>query len=110
MSVPTQFENVTVVCKSNIYFDGGVISHTVLFTDGTKKTIGMIRAGTYKFDTGAPELMQIIGGACRVKLAGATDWTSYATGTEFNVPGKSFFEIAVDSGLAEYVCSFLTEK
>ena len=107
MSGPTQFDDVSVVCKANVYFDGGVVSHTILFKDGTKKTIGLIRQGTYKFDTGAPELMQIVGGACRVKLAEAADWTSYATGTEFSVPGKSHFEIAVDSGIAEYVCSFL---
>ena len=107
MAGPTQFDDVSVVCKANVYFDGGVISHTIYFKDGTKKTIGSIRQGTYKFDTGAPELMQIVGGACRVKLAGAADWTPYAMGTEFNVPVKSSFEIAVDSGLAEYVCSFL---
>ncbi|MEI6231890.1 MAG: pyrimidine/purine nucleoside phosphorylase [Planctomycetota bacterium] len=107
MSSPKQFDNVSVVCKANVYFDGGVISHTILFADGTKKTIGLINKGTYKFDTGAPELMQIVGGACRVKLAGATEWTTYEAGTEFNVPGKSYFEIAVDSGIGEYVCSFL---
>ncbi len=107
MSCPKQFDNVSVVCKANVYFDGGVISHTVLFPDGSKKTLGAIRQGTYKFDTGAPELMQIVGGACRVKLAGAADWTAYPTDTEFQVPGNSSFEIAVDSGLADYVCSFL---
>lgn len=107
MSNPTQFDDVTVLTKSNVYFDGGVVSHTILFKDGSKKTLGMIRHGTYKFDTVAAELMQIVGGACRVKLAGGADWTSYATGTEFHVPAKSYFEIAVDSGFAEYVCSFL---
>ncbi len=108
MGVPTQFDDVSVVCKSNVYFDGGVISHTILLKDGTKKTLGIIRHGTYKFDTGAPELMQIVAGACRVKLAGAADWTSYASDTEFHVSGKSHFEIAVDSGFAEYICSFLS--
>lgn len=107
MSSPKQFDDVSVVCKANVYFDGGVVSHSVLFKDGTKKTIGMIRPGTYKFDTGAPELMQMIGGVSRVKLAGAANWTIYEAGTEFSVPGNSSFEIAVDSGLAEYVCSFL---
>ncbi|HLX64685.1 MAG TPA: pyrimidine/purine nucleoside phosphorylase [Planctomycetota bacterium] len=107
MANPAQFDHVTLVCKANIYFEGGVISHTILFPDGSKKTIGTIRQGDYKFNTDAPELMQIVAGACRVKLAGAADWTPHATGTEFQVPGKSSFEISVDSGIAEYVCSFL---
>jgi Protein of unknown function (DUF1255). len=33
----SQFDNVTVVKKANIYFDGKVTSRTVLFADGTKK-------------------------------------------------------------------------
>ncbi len=36
----SQFENVTVVREANIYFDGKVTSRTVIFKDGTKKTLG----------------------------------------------------------------------
>lgn len=99
-------ENATVTLKANVYFDGGVVSHTVLSADGKRRTIGLIRPGTYVFNTDAPELMEIIAGTCRVKLAGATDWKSFAAGSEFRVAGKSRFEIAVDSGLAEYLCTF----
>jgi uncharacterized protein YaiE (UPF0345 family) len=109
MAHSERFNDVSVVCKANIYFDGGVISHTVYFSDGSRKTLGLIRAGEYKFDTGAPELMQIVAGTCRVKQKGQTDWTIYGAGTEFKVPGKSLFDIAVDSGIAEYICSFLPE-
>lgn len=35
-----QFNNVTVVKKANIYFDGKVTSRTVKFEDGTYKTLG----------------------------------------------------------------------
>jgi uncharacterized protein YaiE (UPF0345 family) len=38
----TQFDHVTVVKKSNVYFGGLCISHTVQFEDGTKKTLGVI--------------------------------------------------------------------
>jgi len=102
-----QFDNVSIVCKANVYFDGKVVSHTVIFQDGSKKTIGVIYPGTYKFNTDAPERMEISAGSCRVKLAGDAEWQTYNEGSFFEVPGKSSFEIAVDEGLAEYVCSFL---
>jgi purine/pyrimidine-nucleoside phosphorylase len=101
-----QFEDVTVVCKANVYFDGKVISHTVLFKAGNKKTIGTIFPGSFTFNTGEPERMEIISGECRVRLAGEQDWRSYPAGTFFLVPGHSSFDIAVDQGLTEYICSF----
>lgn len=102
----SQFENVSVVCKANVYFDGKVVSHTVLFADASKKTIGVIYPGCYTFNTGAPERMAIVAGACRARLAGQTEWTDYSAGAFFDVPGNASFDIAVDSGIAEYICSF----
>lgn len=107
MSAPTQFTGVTVQTKANVYFDGGVISHTVVFADGSKKTLGLIRAGNYHFGTGAPERMEIVAGSCKVTLDGQTAVQTYGAGTYFDVPGKSGFTIFVESGLCEYVCSFL---
>jgi uncharacterized protein YaiE (UPF0345 family) len=104
---PTQFVGVTVVAKANIYFDGNVISHTVLFKDDTKKTLGLIRPGTYHFGTDAPERMEIVAGTCTVTIDGSTTKQEYGPGTYFDVPGKSGFTIAVTTGLCEYVCSFL---
>jgi len=106
-SVPERFENVTAVCKANVYFEGKVISHTLWFPDGSRKTIGLIFPGAYTFNTDAPERMEIVAGACRVKVAGQKEWSSYSTGAYFDVPGKSAFEIAVDNGILEYVCSFM---
>jgi len=106
MSSPTQFDNVSVISKANIYFDGKVISHTILLNDSTKKTIGLIYPGTFKFNTGAPEKMEIIAGKSSVKLSGETSWKTYEAGSFFKVPGNSFFEITVDSGITEYICSF----
>lgn len=103
---PASFKNVEVVTKANVYFDGKVVSHKVVFADGTKKTLGLIFPGTYRFDTDAPELMQITAGACRARMDGSADWTSYPAGTEFRVAGKSAFDITVESGIAEYICSF----
>ncbi len=103
---PTQFNNVSVVCKANIYFDGKVVSHTVEFADGSKKTLGLIYPGSYTFNTGAPERMDIIAGKCQVKVSGDADWKEYGEGSYFKVPGNSYFDIAVNEGVAEYICSF----
>jgi uncharacterized protein YaiE (UPF0345 family) len=106
-SLPTQFTSVTVATKANVYFDGNVVSHTVLFHDNSKKTLGLIRPGSYHFNTGAPERMEIVAGSCQVTLDGSKETRDYAAGTFFDVPGKSGFTIAVQSGLCEYICSFL---
>ena len=103
---PEKFDGVSVVAKANVYFDGKVVSHTVNFPDGSKKTIGLIYPGSYTFTTGAPEVMAIVAGACRARLKGEGDWREYGAGTFFAVPGNSAFDIAVESGIAEYVCSF----
>lgn len=101
-----QFDSVSVRCQANVYFDGKVVSHTVLFADGSKKTLGLIYPGSYTFNTDAPERMEITDGTCRARLAGKKDWSTYSQGQAFDVPGKSSFEIAVDTGIAQYICSF----
>jgi purine/pyrimidine-nucleoside phosphorylase len=106
-ALPTQFAGVTVVTKANVYFDGNVISYTVLFPGDIKKTIGVIRPGSYHFETVAPERMEILAGACRVKLDGGTLTSDYGAGTRFDVSGNSGFTIEVKAGLCEYICSFL---
>jgi len=103
---PASFANVTVTCKANVYFDGKVVSHALTDASGRKLTLGLIYPGSYIFNTGAPERMEIIAGGCRYRLAGAGDWTSCQSGSCFEVPGNSSFEIAVDGGIAEYICSF----
>ena len=107
MPQPQKLDGVSVVVKANVYFDGKVVSHTVLLPDGARKTLGLIYPGTYRFDTGAPERMEITAGSCRARLPGEKEFRSYPAGSRFDVPGKSAFEIAVDSGIAEYVCTFL---
>jgi uncharacterized protein YaiE (UPF0345 family) len=104
--MPERFDDVSVICKANIYFEGKVISHTVLFKDAKKKTIGLIFPGSFMFNTDTPERMEITAGVCRAKQAGEKQWKPYPAGTYFMVPGKSFFEIAVDEGILEYICSF----
>ena len=106
MSNSPQFDQVSVIAKANIYFDGKVVSHTLLLPGGTRKTVGLIYPGTFTFNTGAPETMEIIAGSCRVRQRGETAWKDYPAGTAFQVPGQSAFDIQVAQGIAEYICSF----
>lgn len=101
----TQFDNVSVVKKANVYFDGKCVSHTVMFADGTKKTLGVILPSKLTFNTGAPEVMEMTGGKCRVRLKGQDNWTEYQAGQSFDVPGNSSFDIEVVETM-DYVCHF----
>ncbi len=107
MPNPTEFNNVTAVTKANIYFDGNVVSHTLLFADGSKKTLGLIYSGGYHFGTDKAERMEIIAGSCSVTLDGQSQALAYGAGTSFEVPAKSGFNIEVGAEICEYVCSFL---
>lgn len=106
-NLPAQFAGVTVATKANVYHDGNVVSHSVVLPDGSKKTLGVIRPGSYHFKTGAPERMEIVEGSCRVTLDGAAAEAAYGAGAAFEVPGRSGFSITVASGLCQYICSFL---
>ena len=102
-----KFENVTVHAKANIYFDGRVISHSIVLEDGTKKTLGLIYPGSYHFNTEQAEKMEIIAGNCKVTLDGTEESTSYGENQAFDVPAKSGFTIEVNDGTCEYICSFI---
>jgi uncharacterized protein YaiE (UPF0345 family) len=101
------FENVRIIKKANVYFGGQVSSRTVQFADGSKKTLGFMQAGAYEFGTEAPELMEILGGAMDVKLAGSDEWHTYAEGQSFDVEGNSKFSLKVAEGGADYCCTYL---
>ncbi len=106
-TIPTEFKGVTVLAKANVYFDAKVVSHSILLPDGSKKTLGLIYAGKFHFGTDKAERMEIVAGECRVKNDGQPVATTFAAGTFFEVPAKSGFDIEVQSGLCEYICTFL---
>ena len=102
----SQFNNVSVVAKANVYFDGKCVSHSITLADGTKKSVGVILPSALTFNTGAPEIMESVAGSCRVKLAGESEWKTYSAGQSFNVPGNSSFDIEVNGEPYHYVCHF----
>ena len=107
MSLPTQFTGVTVITKANVYFNGKVVSHTLLLPGGAKKTLGLIYPGSFHFKTGVAERMEIVAGQCLVTLDGQSDAEDYSANQSFDVPANSGFTIEVKKGLCEYICSFL---
>ncbi len=102
----SQFDNVAVIKKANVYFDGKCVSHTVQFADGTKKSVGVILPSTLTFNTGAPEIMETVAGSCRYRLAGETAWKACTAGEKFEVPGNTSFDIEVAGEPYHYVCHF----
>ena len=107
-SIPTEFKNVTAVAKANVYFDGKVVSHTILFADASKKTLGLIYPGKFHFGTDQAERMEIVAGQCAVKLDGQSATNNYSAGQSFDVSAKSGFDIEVKQGICEYICSFIS--
>ena len=102
----SEFKNVTIVKKANIYFNGGVTSRTVIFQDGSKKTLGVMLPGEYEFNTSDREVMDIYSGEMDVLLPGEQDWKTIKGGESFQVPGNSRFNLKVKV-VSDYCCSFI---
>ncbi|MEZ5278315.1 MAG: pyrimidine/purine nucleoside phosphorylase [Opitutaceae bacterium] len=102
----TEFNNVSVVRKANVYFDGKVTSRSVIFPDGSKKTLGIMLPGEYEFNTNEKEVIEIISGNLDVLLPGADGWKTFQTGDTFDVPGQSKFNLKIRQ-LTDYCCSFV---
>ncbi|EIE02723.1 MULTISPECIES: pyrimidine/purine nucleoside phosphorylase [Leptospira] len=101
-----QFENVTVIKKANVYFDGKVTSRTVLFSNGEKKTLGILMPGEYEFGTDDKEIMEILDGDLLVQLPGNPEWKEIKGGQSFEVPANSKFKLNVKK-LSDYCCSYI---
>jgi uncharacterized protein YaiE (UPF0345 family) len=100
----SQFDKVSVVKKGNVFFDGKCVSHSVLFADGTRKTVGVILPSTLTFNVGVPEVMEITSGKCRVKLGDEPEFKTFEAGSQFSVPANGKFIIDADE-VVDYVCS-----
>ena len=103
----SEFKNVTVVKKANVYFDGKVSSRTILFPDGSKKTLGLMLPGEYEFGTASKERMEILAGDLDVLLPGANKWKAVKGGESFDVPAQSKFSLKVKS-ITDYCCSYIS--
>ena len=101
----SQFDNVSVIKKANVYFDGKVSSRTVVFADGSTKTLGFMQAGEFEFATSKKELMELNGGQWEVLLPGESEWKTMQAGESFNVDADVTFQVKV-TDFADYCCSY----
>jgi uncharacterized protein YaiE (UPF0345 family) len=104
----SQFTNVNIVKNANIYFEGKVTSRTVLFHDGTKKTLGIMLPGEYEFSTSQREEMEILAGQLEYKLNGG-DWELIEGKGVFYVPANESFSLKVHNTV-DYCCSYFNEQ
>ena len=100
------FTNVTVVKKANIYFDGKVTSRTIIFPDGSRKTLGIMLPGEYEFSTQAAEEMEILAGVLEVLLPGESEWRKIEAGGKFNITAEAKFWLKV-AKTTDYCCSYV---
>lgn len=100
-----EFENVSVVKKANVYYDGKVVSRTVKFSDGTTKTLGFMQVGSYTFNTGAAEIMEFLSGEVEVLLPNLKEPLKINGVGIFHVPANSSFTCNVIK-IADYCCSY----
>jgi len=78
---------------------------TLTTANGTKLSVGVILPATLTFNTGAPEIMECVGGFCEYKLDGSEVWLKSSAGEKFSVPGNSKFDIRVSEPY-HYICHF----
>lgn len=102
----SEFNNVSVVKKANVYFDGNVSSRTIRFADGSLKTLGFMLPGEYTFNTADKERMEIIAGDLEVLLPGSDQWQAVKSGEAFDVPANARFTVKINTA-TDYCCSFL---
>ena len=100
-----KIDNISVTTQASVYFDGKCVSHGITYPDGTRKSVGVILPASLTFNTGAPEIMECVAGACDYRLAGSDAWVMSSEGEKFSVPGNSKFDIRVVAPY-HYICHF----
>ncbi|MDO9161118.1 MAG: pyrimidine/purine nucleoside phosphorylase [Methylococcaceae bacterium] len=101
----SEFNNVSVIKKANVYFGGNVSSRTIKFADGSTKTLGFMLPGEYTFNTADKELMEITAGDLDVLLPNS-EWQAIKGGESFNVPANAAFTVKIKTP-TDYICSFI---
>ncbi len=102
----SEFNGVTAIKEANIYFDGKVTSRTLVFPDGSSKTLGIMFPGEYEFSTADREIMEILSGELDVLISEDEGWKTIKGGEQFEVPAETKFNLNVKS-LTDYCCSYI---
>lgn len=101
-----KLENVDLIKKANIYYDGCVTSRTAYIHGGEKITLGIILPGEYEFSTDEKEHMELLSGRVEVKMPGSEEWNTFESGETFEIPQHSKFMIKALE-LTDYCCSYI---
>jgi len=90
--------------KVNEYFDGTVKSIAFTGQEGPA-TLGVMAPGEYEFGTAKREIMHVVSGALTAKLPGSDSWETFESGSQFQVPADSKFQLKVVVDTA-YLCEY----
>jgi len=100
-----KIDGVSVTTQASVYFDGKCVSHAITYPDGTRKSVGVVLPATLTFGTGAPEIMECVGGWCEYRLAGTDAWVRSSAGERFSIGANSSFDIRVTEPY-HYLCHY----
>jgi len=103
-----KYENMTVLPKANIYFEGRVVSHTAYDPSGNKFTFGVIMPGSYEFDVESKEVIDYTAGSAKLLIPGNCEWIFVKAGDRVTIPENCKFKI-ISEDITEYVCAYVTE-
>ena len=103
MSSSNSSLDLTDKVSHNVYFDGKVQSLGIE-TEKGKATVGVMKKGTYTFNTTSLETMVIISGNMSSKVSGG-DWRKYKKDDAFEIAANSSFEVICDTDVA-YICYY----
>jgi uncharacterized protein YaiE (UPF0345 family) len=95
--------NQTEKVPHNVYFDGKVQSLGIQ-TEKGPATVGVMKKGTYVFNTSSLETMVVISGSMSTKVSSG-DWLTHLKGDTFKVAAHTSFEVRCDTDVA-YICYY----
>jgi uncharacterized protein YaiE (UPF0345 family) len=87
----------------NIYFEGRVQSLGIETEKGAA-TVGVMKKGTYVFNTSTPETMVIISGSMSAKVKGG-EWLRHEKDDTFEIAAHTSFEVMCEMDVA-YICYY----
>lgn len=90
--------------KVNEYFSGNVKSMALQNSDG-EQTVGVMKAGKYRFSTSKKEYMFVASGKLRVKLPNETDLKEISSHGSFEVEADRSFDVEVLEDTI-YICRY----
>lgn len=104
----SDLNNIKITKEPNIYFEGKVVSYSLIPEDGLRKTLGVMQVGDYEFNTEEKEIIEITSGKMEILIANELEWKKIETGMTFQVPASSSFKLKV-AQVTSYFCSYIKE-